>query len=304
MQVRDRSGFGLEQHGQVSRQTCADQILDDLLLAVDDDRAPGELRQRDAVALALEADLDALVHQTLALQAVAHAGAHEQIDRAVLEHAGSDTLLDVLARSTLEDDGFDPLLGQQVRQHQARGAGADDANLRTHRRPPCSGSVAGSVQCWVMPGVVRVVGVVLVGIAVVLVVAAVAVYVVSENKLNQTLSVPTENVPIPTDTSAIQRGQHLAAAVGVCVDCHGMNLAGKVFIDDPALGRIVAANLTRGRGGVGATYSDADMARSIRHGVSPTGRHAVDHAVRRLLLLQRRRPGRDHRLHPLVASGR
>jgi mono/diheme cytochrome c family protein len=123
-----------------------------------------------------------------------------------------------------------------------------------------------------MPGVLRVVGVVLLGIGVVLVAAAVAVYVVSENKLNQTLSVPTENVPIPTDTSALQRGQHLAAAVGVCVDCHGMNLAGKVYIDDQALGRIVSANLTRGRGGVGATYSDADMARAIRHGVSPTGR--------------------------------
>jgi mono/diheme cytochrome c family protein len=123
-----------------------------------------------------------------------------------------------------------------------------------------------------MPAVLRVVGLVFVGVLLVLVAAAVAIYSMSETKLNQTLGVPTETVAIPTDTSAIQRGQHLAAAVGVCIDCHGTNLAGKVFIDDPALGRVVSSNLTRGRGAVGATYSDADFVRSIRHGVSQTGR--------------------------------
>jgi mono/diheme cytochrome c family protein len=118
----------------------------------------------------------------------------------------------------------------------------------------------------------RVVGFVLIGLALTILVAAAAIYFISENRLNQTLSVPNETVAVPSDTSAIQRGQHLAAAVGVCIDCHGTNLAGKVFIDDPALGRVSAANLTRGRGGVAATYSDADLVRSIRHGVSPTGR--------------------------------
>src|SRR5688572_5374443 len=111
----------------------------------------------------------------------------------------------------------------------------------------------------------RVIGLVLAGVGLVLIATAVAIYFVSENKLGRTLSVPTENVPVPTDTSAIQRGQHLAAAVGVCIDCHGTNLAGKVFIDDPLLGRVSSANLTRG-------YSDADMVRAIRHGVSRTGR--------------------------------
>ena len=45
-----------------------------------------------------------------------------------------------------------------------------------------------------------------------------------------------------------------------------------MFIDDPALGRVIAPNLTRGRGGVGATFSDADFVRAIRHGVDPSGR--------------------------------
>ena len=72
---------------------------------------------------------------------------------------------------------------------------------------------------------------------------------------------PVESIVVPTDITSIQRGQHLASAVAACVDCHGPNLAGKVFIDDPALGRIVAPNLTRGRGGIGASFSNADLAR-------------------------------------------
>src|SRR6185295_1565123 len=57
--------------------------------------------------------------------------------------------------------------------------------------------------------------------------------------------------------------------------CHGPTLGGKVFVDDPALGRVIAPNLTRGRGGVGATFSDADFVRAIRHGVDPSGRQLL-----------------------------
>src|SRR5688572_29672326 len=91
-------------------------------------------------------------------------------------------------------------------------------------------------------------------------------------KLNRTISVPPETVQVSTDTSSIQRGQHMASAVAVCIDCHGPALAGKIFIDDPAIGRVIAPNLTRGRGGVGATSTDADFVKAIRYGVDPSGR--------------------------------
>jgi mono/diheme cytochrome c family protein len=52
-------------------------------------------------------------------------------------------------------------------------------------------------------------------------------------------------------------------------------MAGKVFIDDPAIGRIVPPNLTGGRGGVGAASSNADFVRAIRHGVDPSGRQLL-----------------------------
>ncbi|HEY3062874.1 MAG TPA: cytochrome c [Chloroflexota bacterium] len=123
-----------------------------------------------------------------------------------------------------------------------------------------------------MSAVLRVLGFILAGLVLVLVVAAVAIYVVSESKLNRSVSVPTETVASATDTAAIQRGQHLAGAVASCIDCHTPTLGGKVFIDHPALGRVIAPNLTRGRGGVGSSFSDADYVRAIRHGVDPSGR--------------------------------
>ena len=92
-------------------------------------------------------------------------------------------------------------------------------------------------------------GLLAVGMALVIGLAWAAVATVSENRLNTRVEVPRETIAVPTDITSIQRGQHLASAVAACVDCHGPNLAGKIFVDDPALGRIVSPNLTRGRGG-------------------------------------------------------
>ena len=114
-----------------------------------------------------------------------------------------------------------------------------------------------------------------VGMALVLGLAWAAVMTVSDGRLNQRVDVPRETIAVPTDISSIQRGQHLASAVAACVDCHGPSLAGKIFVDDPALGRIVSPNLTRGRGGIGSAFADADFVRAIRHGVDPSGRQLL-----------------------------
>ena len=123
--------------------------------------------------------------------------------------------------------------------------------------------------------VLRVLGLVVGGAALVIGLAAGAIYFISTTRLNQKVVIPTESVAIPTDITAIQRGQHLASAVAACAACHGPNLAGKIEVDDPLLARIVAPNLTHGRGGVGATLTDADFVRAIRHGVDPTGRQLL-----------------------------
>jgi mono/diheme cytochrome c family protein len=58
-----------------------------------------------------------------------------------------------------------------------------------------------------------------------------------------------------------------------CLGCHGEGLAGGTFIDVPVVARLHTANLTRGAGGVAASYaSSKDWERAIRQGVAPDGR--------------------------------
>jgi mono/diheme cytochrome c family protein len=104
------------------------------------------------------------------------------------------------------------------------------------------------------------------------IVGAIAIYGLSERKINQTYSTPTDNIAIPADAASIARGKYLASTVSVCVDCHGANMAGAVPVDDPDLGRIVATNLTKGKQGIGNLRSDAELARAIRYGVSKEGK--------------------------------
>ncbi len=106
----------------------------------------------------------------------------------------------------------------------------------------------------------------------VLAIAACAVYFISERRVARRYALADESIPIPTDSISIARGQHLAHAIAKCTDCHKPTLAGQIFVDDPALGRFVPMNLTRGKGGLGATLKDADWVRAIRHGVGHDGR--------------------------------
>jgi mono/diheme cytochrome c family protein len=109
-----------------------------------------------------------------------------------------------------------------------------------------------------------------------LVFAAAVVYGVSERNIRRTYDLPAlaalRTTPADDAAALLARGEHLATAIGKCVDCHSPDLAGQVFIDDPALGRVVATNLTTGRGGKLGGYDDAALERAIRHGVGLNGR--------------------------------
>ena len=86
------------------------------------------------VPLAVELQVDAVVDDALAVHPLADAGFAQQLDRPLLEHARADPLLDVLAAAVLEDDALDPRDLEQPRERQARGARADDPDLRPHSR--------------------------------------------------------------------------------------------------------------------------------------------------------------------------
>ncbi|WKN32502.1 cytochrome c [Porifericola rhodea] len=87
-------------------------------------------------------------------------------------------------------------------------------------------------------------------------------------RANQSYSYEAHAPEVVYDSTNLVLGKHLAIIKG-CTDCHGQDLGGKVMIDDPALGRLVPSNLTRGEGGIGAQYSLQDWVRALRHGVGP-----------------------------------
>ena len=91
------------------------------------------------------------------------------------------------------------------------------------------------------------------------------------HSLNKTYEVTVTKLKIPDDSLAILHGRHLAIAITKCPDCHGNDLGGKVFIDDPAMGRIAGPNITIGAGSVVNNYSEKDWDRAIRHGINQKG---------------------------------
>jgi mono/diheme cytochrome c family protein len=97
-----------------------------------------------------------------------------------------------------------------------------------------------------------------------------------EARLARTYTVPDDELVIPADPAAVERGRHLVGAVYLCELCHGEDLGGQLQFNDPLSGQIVASNLTSGRGGVGASFSPADWERAIRHGIDPQGRPLID----------------------------
>ncbi len=104
--------------------------------------------------------------------------------------------------------------------------------------------------------------------------AGVLLYPGGMKTLTQTYpDIPVETIAIPTSPDAVTSGKHIAT-IWACTKCHGEDLSGKMLSDDPFIGTIPAANLTSGKGGVGASYSDTDWIHTIRYGIEPDG-HAT-----------------------------
>ena len=120
--------------------------------------------------------------------------------------------------------------------------------------------------------VIKWIGGILLALLLLLVVVGAVLHTVGASRLARAADVPSTAVPVPTDAAAIARGEHIATAISGCAECHGANLAGTVFIEGAPIGYVAATNLTAGAGGVGATNTDADWERAIRHGVGADGR--------------------------------
>ena len=90
--------------------------------------------------------------------------------------------------------------------------------------------------------------------------------------LAKVYDVPPPAIAASTDPAVLERGKHLAESLGGCQACHGNDLGGKPGEAMGPIGVLPAPNLTRGKGGIGARYSDGQLARLIRSGIKADGR--------------------------------
>lgn len=90
--------------------------------------------------------------------------------------------------------------------------------------------------------------------------------------MRQVYTVPLPNLERSSDPAVIARGAHLTQAVVACSaqDCHGANLSGGKTVSMGPLGKITGPNISSA--GLGAVYSDGELARLIRHGIKKDGR--------------------------------
>jgi len=122
-----------------------------------------------------------------------------------------------------------------------------------------------------MKKIIRYAGWAVGGLLAALVAATAVLYAYTEYRFSRKWSVAGHALVIPTDSLAIARGRHVATAISRCSGCHQSDFGGQVFIDVPPVAFLYAANLTRGRGGIGGQLTDLDWERAIRHGVKPDG---------------------------------
>lgn len=78
--------------------------------------------------------------------------------------------------------------------------------------------------------------------------------------------VPLTDVAVPTDSASLAEGEKQAWLHG-CHGCHDAELQGKIFVDEPGVMRVVAPNVIEKI----ASYTDAELARLIRHGIKRDG---------------------------------
>lgn len=106
---------------------------------------------------------------------------------------------------------------------------------------------------------------ILIGVALAI---GVVLVVIGRSRLSGRYQVTATLPPEAVAAGSVEMGGRIAVTRG-CTECHAEGLAGRVWLDIPP-GLIVAPNLTRGRGGVGARYASLDdWNRAVRYGVRP-----------------------------------
>ena len=90
--------------------------------------------------------------------------------------------------------------------------------------------------------------------------------------MEKVYSVPIPVVACSTDPAVLARGKHLVDSVTACTasSCHGSDLGGGAPIDMGPVALLTGPNVSPG--GLGAAYSDGELARLIQYGLKKDGR--------------------------------
>ncbi len=93
-----------------------------------------------------------------------------------------------------------------------------------------------------------------------------------DESMQKVYDVPLPKIARTTDPVVVARGKHVVDAIAACSsrDCHGGDLGGGNVLDMGPLASLAAPNITPA--GLGAAYSDAELARLIHHGIKKDGR--------------------------------
>ncbi len=112
------------------------------------------------------------------------------------------------------------------------------------------------------------IGIVLGGLILILTCAVFLMNATYNQRLNRTYHIQPASVKIPNDSTNLAEGKKWVN--NLCTHCHGEQLEGTKFFNDPALGILIAPNLTPA--GVTKDYADVDWVRALRHGAGKNGR--------------------------------
>jgi len=118
--------------------------------------------------------------------------------------------------------------------------------------------------------ILKITGIVLAAVLLIVVGFYTKAYISTENRMHKQYSVEVQELSIKTDSATLAYGQRLITTKG-CDDCHSADLGGKAFIDDPALGLIIAGNLTTGKGGLPADFGLEGWTLALKHGLTKEG---------------------------------
>jgi hypothetical protein len=125
----------------------------------------------------------------------------------------------------------------------------------------------------------RIVKKVLLGLLAVIAVAALGggIYVwrqcaAFDASIDKVYDIPIPNVVRSTDAAVLARGKHLVEAMYPCVvsKCHGSDLSGGEPIPMGPVATFTGPNISAA--GLGAAYSDGELARLLKHGIKKDGR--------------------------------